>query len=63
MCLEEELAIPLGTRPLSVRECRKLLREGGLREDEMGDEEVRDLRDTLAALADLTITIQAGSHA
>lgn len=44
-----------GEAPLSVEECRALLREGGVREQDMSDEEVIDVRDTLAALAGIAV--------
>lgn len=46
----------------SVERCRQLLREGGVAERELSDEAVRNVRDSLAALADILIDTLGTHH-
>ena len=48
-------------RLVTLARCRALLREGGVEESTMSDTEVRGVRDTLAALADVALMIQGGA--
>ena len=46
----------------SVSRCRALLREGGVPEESMSNAEIRDLRDTLAALAEILLSTVGDTH-